>query len=204
MLTLLAPMAPHVSAELWERRHRCDVAASPKLARGRPGTHRDRHTHMIAQINGKVRLVSKSTLASAKTKRNAWRSRTICYSCAGRCADQASDCQTSSHGQHHHLMARPPLLDLGVGRAPRFDRPEVEVVLVATKEDRRRPLSGSRIVVQIPARLRGREREAFVDDLVERLLTQRPRMWRVMPRSKSGLSARRPLQRWVMANSVRW
>ena len=29
-------------------------------------------------------------------------------------------------------------------------------------------------MVQIPARLRGRERQVFVDDLVERLLTQRP------------------------------
>ncbi|MHB1907215.1 MAG: M48 metallopeptidase family protein, partial [Acidimicrobiales bacterium] len=34
--------------------------------------------------------------------------------------------------------------------------------------------AGSRIVVQIPARIRGRERRAFVDELVERLLTQRP------------------------------
>src|SRR5665811_1146525 len=34
--------------------------------------------------------------------------------------------------------------------------------------------SGSRIVVQIPARIRGRERREFVDELVERLLTQRP------------------------------
>ena len=31
-------------------------------------------------------------------------------------------------------------------------------------------------MVQIPARLRGRERATFVDDLVERLLTQRPQV----------------------------
>jgi hypothetical protein len=34
--------------------------------------------------------------------------------------------------------------------------------------------SGSRIVVLIPARIKGRERTGFVDDLVERLMTQRP------------------------------
>ncbi len=34
--------------------------------------------------------------------------------------------------------------------------------------------SGSRIVVQIPARIRGRDRREFVDELVEKLLTQRP------------------------------
>jgi len=36
--------------------------------------------------------------------------------------------------------------------------------------------SGSRIVVQIPARLRGRAREDFVDELIERLLLQRPQV----------------------------
>jgi hypothetical protein len=58
---------------------------------------------------------------------------------------------------------------------PRFDRPEVEI----RSSPRRKKTgsahwSGSRIVVQIPARLRGRERVVFVDELVERLLTQRP------------------------------
>lgn len=60
---------------------------------------------------------------------------------------------------------------------PRFDRPEVEV-----RASKRRTKtgtahwSGSRIVVSIPARLRGRARDAFVDELVERLLVQRPHM----------------------------
>jgi hypothetical protein len=58
---------------------------------------------------------------------------------------------------------------------PRFDRPEVEVRASAKrKKTGTAHWSGSRIVVQIPARLRGRERARFVDELVERLLTQRP------------------------------
>jgi predicted metal-dependent hydrolase len=58
---------------------------------------------------------------------------------------------------------------------PRFDRPEVEVRASAKrKKTGTAHWSGSRIVVQIPARLRGKERSRFVDELVERLLTQRP------------------------------
>ncbi len=58
---------------------------------------------------------------------------------------------------------------------PRFDRPEVEIrASPRRKKTGTAHWSGSRIVVQIPARLRGRERAAFVDDLVVRLLTQRP------------------------------
>ncbi|MGD0055666.1 MAG: M48 family metallopeptidase [Acidimicrobiales bacterium] len=58
---------------------------------------------------------------------------------------------------------------------PRFDRPEVEVrASPRRKKTGTAHWSGSRIVVQIPARLRGRERTLFVDNLVERLLTQRP------------------------------
>jgi hypothetical protein len=58
---------------------------------------------------------------------------------------------------------------------PRFDRPEVEVrASPRRKKTGTAHWSGSRIVVQIPARLRGRERTVFVDNLVERLLTQRP------------------------------
>lgn len=58
---------------------------------------------------------------------------------------------------------------------PRFDRPEVEI----RASNRRKKTgtahwSGSRIVVLIPARLRGRDRTIFVDSLVDRLLTQRP------------------------------
>jgi hypothetical protein len=58
---------------------------------------------------------------------------------------------------------------------PRFDRPEVEIRASSRrKKTGTAHWSGSRIVVQIPARLRGRERVIFVDDLVERLLIQRP------------------------------
>jgi hypothetical protein len=58
---------------------------------------------------------------------------------------------------------------------PRFDRPEVEIRASSRrKKTGTAHWSGSRIVVQIPARLRGRERTVFVDDLVGRLLTQRP------------------------------
>jgi Zn-dependent protease with chaperone function len=58
---------------------------------------------------------------------------------------------------------------------PRFDRPEVEIRASSRrKKTGTAHWSGSRIVVQIPARIRGRERAAFVDDLVVRLLSQRP------------------------------
>ena len=58
---------------------------------------------------------------------------------------------------------------------PRFDRPEVEIRASSRrKKTGTAHWSGSRIVVQIPARIRGRERTAFVDDLVERILAQRP------------------------------
>lgn len=59
--------------------------------------------------------------------------------------------------------------------APRFDRPEVEIrASTRRKKTGTAHWSGSRIVVQIPARIRGRERTTFVDDLVERLMSQRP------------------------------
>ncbi len=58
---------------------------------------------------------------------------------------------------------------------PRFDRPEVEIRASARRtKTGTAHWAGSRIVVQIPARIRGRERRAFVDALVERLMTQRP------------------------------
>ena len=58
---------------------------------------------------------------------------------------------------------------------PQFDRPEVEVrASTRRKKTGNAHWSGSRIVVQIPARVRGRERRDFVDELVERLMTQRP------------------------------
>jgi hypothetical protein len=59
--------------------------------------------------------------------------------------------------------------------APRFDRPEVEIRASSRrKKTGTAHWSGSRIVVLIPARVKGRERTIFVDDLVERLMTQRP------------------------------
>jgi hypothetical protein len=58
---------------------------------------------------------------------------------------------------------------------PRFDRPEVEVRASSRrKKTGAAHWSGSRIIVLIPERVRGRERATFVDDLVERLMTQRP------------------------------
>jgi len=58
---------------------------------------------------------------------------------------------------------------------PRFDRPEVEIrASTRRKKTGTAHWSGSRIVVLIPARMKGRERTSFVDDLVERLMTQRP------------------------------
>jgi Zn-dependent protease with chaperone function len=59
--------------------------------------------------------------------------------------------------------------------APRFDRPEVEIRASARRtKTGNAHWSGSRIIVQIPARMRGRVRDQFVDDLVERLMSQRP------------------------------
>ncbi len=58
---------------------------------------------------------------------------------------------------------------------PQFDRPEVEIRASSRrKKTGNAHWSGSRIVVQIPARVRGRERRDFVDELVERLMVQRP------------------------------
>ena len=60
---------------------------------------------------------------------------------------------------------------------PRFDRPEVEIrASTRRKKTGSAHWSGSRIIVQIPERIRGRERAKFVDDLVERLLSQRPQI----------------------------
>ncbi|MDE3222275.1 MAG: M48 family metallopeptidase [Acidobacteriota bacterium] len=71
----------------------------------------------------------------------------------------------SSRGVDAHVTIEPP----------RFDRPEVEIrASTRRKKTGAAHWSGSRIVVQIPARVRGRARAQFVDELVERLLTQRP------------------------------
>jgi hypothetical protein len=68
----------------------------------------------------------------------------------------------------------PPQLQITI-EPPRFDRPEIEI-RASTKRTKtgNAHWSGSRIIVQIPSRLRGNERQAFVDELVERLLEQRP------------------------------
>jgi len=60
---------------------------------------------------------------------------------------------------------------------PRFDRTEVEIQSTARrKKTGTAHWSGSRIIVQIPANVRGKDRTIFVDELVERLLTQRPQV----------------------------
>jgi predicted metal-dependent hydrolase len=104
-------------------------------------------------------------------------------------------------------MARPPAAGSSVWvEPPRFDRPEVEI----RSSSRRKKTgaahwSGSRIVVQIPARLRGREREAFIDDLVERLLTQRPQNHAGDASLEERARVLAELYNdGVMANSVRW
>src|SRR5487761_1902334 len=56
MLLLLAPMTPHVSAELWERRH--PASASVHVARwpvADPALVRAETVTMVVQVNGKVR-----------------------------------------------------------------------------------------------------------------------------------------------------
>lgn len=104
-------------------------------------------------------------------------------------------------------MARPPVSGSSVWvEPPRFDRPEVEIrSSTRRKKTGAAHWSGSRIVVQIPSRLRGREREAFVDDLVERLLTQRPQnsAGDALLEERAHVLAKL-YNDGVMANSVRW
>ena len=97
---------------------------------------------------------------------------------------------------------------------PRFDRPEVEVrASTRRKKTGSAHWSGSRIVVLIPARIRGKERREFVDELVERLLTQRPqnsggdgaladRAAALAELYNDGLRA--ASVRWVNNQSARW
>ena len=60
---------------------------------------------------------------------------------------------------------------------PQFDRPEVEIRATSKrKKTGTAHWAGSRIVVQIPVSLRGKDRAHFVDELVTRLLTQRPQI----------------------------
>ena len=73
------------------------------------------------------------------------------------------------------MVPRPTSRNSVVVEPPRFDRPEVEI-RSSTRRTKTGSAhwSGSRIIVQIPARLRGRERTVFVDELVQRLVTHRP------------------------------
>ncbi|HEX2063650.1 MAG TPA: class I tRNA ligase family protein, partial [Acidimicrobiales bacterium] len=54
LLLLLAPMAPHVSAELWERRGRGDVHSQP-WPHADPVMARAESVTMVVQVDGKVR-----------------------------------------------------------------------------------------------------------------------------------------------------
>ncbi len=89
---------------------------------------------------------------------------------------------------------------------PQFDRPEVEIRASSRrKKTGNAHWSGSRIVVQIPARVRGRERRDFVDELVERLMVQRPQNaggdGALEERARSLAEAYNDM---VMPASVRW
>ncbi len=89
---------------------------------------------------------------------------------------------------------------------PRFDRPEVEIRASSRrKKTGTAHWSGSRIVVLIPSRLKGRERAAFVDELVERLIHQRPQL----SEGDAGLEERAKVlaelyNDGVLPASVRW
>jgi len=54
LLLLLAPMAPHVSAELWERRRGGHVHAE-RWPEADPELSRVERTTLVVQVNGKVR-----------------------------------------------------------------------------------------------------------------------------------------------------
>ena len=56
-----------------------------------------------------------------------------------------------------------------------FDRPELEIRSSARRtKTGSAHWSGTKIVVSIPSRLRGKERDAFVDELVRRAMRERP------------------------------
>jgi hypothetical protein len=58
---------------------------------------------------------------------------------------------------------------------PSFDRPELEVRASARRtKTGSAHWEGTKIVVAIPSRLRGRERDRFVDELVRRAMRERP------------------------------
>lgn len=96
--------------------------------------------------------------------------------------------------------------DAVVVQPPQFDRPEVEI-RASTRRTKtgNAHWSGSRVIVQIPARLKGRARDVFVDELVQRLLTQRPQVMA----SDAALEARVAVLAdlytdGVLPSSVRW
>ncbi len=101
-----------------------------------------------------------------------------------------------------------------VVQPPRFDRPEVEIHASPRRtKTGAAHWSGSRVIVQIPARLRGRERDAFVDALVERVVRHRPQnaagdaALEERCRSLSALYAdgvAPSLVRWVSNQRARW
>lgn len=58
---------------------------------------------------------------------------------------------------------------------PTFDRPELEIRSSSRRTKTGTAYwSGTKIVVAIPSRLRGRERQSFVDELVRRAMSERP------------------------------
>jgi len=133
---------------------------------------------MVVQVNGKVR----ARLEVPRTSR--WptpppsvRGRGDQRG-AGRRNAATGRVTTASTGEHHRLMSKHANKESDTTitiEPPRFDRPEVEIrASTRRKKTGTAHWSGSRIVVLIPARIKGRERMTFVDDLVERLMTQRP------------------------------
>jgi leucyl-tRNA synthetase len=55
VLLLLAPMTPHITAELWERRHAGEHIHEQKWPRADPDLARLQTVTMVVQVNGKVR-----------------------------------------------------------------------------------------------------------------------------------------------------
>jgi Protein of unknown function DUF45 len=89
---------------------------------------------------------------------------------------------------------------------PQFDRPEVEIRASAKrKKTGTAHWAGSRIVVQIPVSLKGKARAQFVDDLVTRLITQRPQIAAgdVALEERARVLAEL-YNDGIMASSVRW
>ena len=166
-------------AELWEQRHPGEpTRARPALAGRRPRRwSRVERVTMVVQVNGKVRArLEVAPTSRRRTPRPRWRWPTRRSSPRSRGRDAPARRRAAAAArQHHRLMAQRGSVERRHVEPPRFDRPEVEIrASTRRKKTGTAHWSGSRIVVQIPARLRGRERARFVDDLVERLLTQRP------------------------------